>query len=160
MNQAINIYTDGSCPNNGSAFTIGGWAAVLDNGEKQLRLSGTVEQTTNNRMELTAILEGLKAVRAKEATIVVYTDSNYAKKGCMEWRHQWKRKGWRNSSNKPVENLDLWQQLDELLENRQVELRWVKGHNGHPMNELADRLAVAAANGQAIERKYHKSGEL
>lgn len=157
MTSIITIYTDGSCLNNGSDFAPGGWSAVLEGNGKQLRLSGHESPTTNNRMELTAILEGLKAIRADHANVTVYTDSAYARNGCREWRHNWKRNGWRKSNKKPVENADLWQELDALLDRHSVDLQWVKGHNGHPQNELADRLAVAAAHGQTI-RQYQKQG--
>jgi|TARA_R110000851_G_scaffold176026_1_gene322556 ribonuclease HI len=157
MENIITIYTDGACPNNGSEFSSGGWAAVLEGGGKQLRISGSDSPTTNNRMELMAILEGLKAINAECAQVVLYTDSAYARNGCKTWRHNWKRKGWRKSDNKPVENLDLWKQIDQLLERHEVDLRWVKGHSGHPQNELADRLAVAASHGQTV-CEYHKEG--
>lgn len=158
MASIITIYTDGACPNNGShEFTSGGWAAVLEGSGKQLRISGHESPSTNNRMELTAILEGLKAINAECAQVVLYTDSAYARNGCKTWRHNWKRKDWRKSDNKPVENLDLWKQIDQLLERHEVDLRWVKGHSGHPQNELADRLAVAASHGQTV-CEYHKEG--
>lgn len=158
MTSIITIYTDGSCLSNGSDFAPGGWSAVLEGNGKQLRLSGHESPTTNNRMELTAILEGLKAIRADHATVTIYTDSAYARNGCQDWRHKWKRNGWRKSDKKPVENADLWQELDVLLEKHGADLRWVKGHNGHPQNELADRLAVAAAHGQTT-RQYHSQGD-
>ena len=158
MTSIITIYTDGACPNNGSEFSSGGWAAVLEGGEKQLRISGHESPTTNNRMELMAILQGLKAINAEAARVTLFTDSAYARNGCKTWRHTWKRKGWRKSNNKPVENIDLWRQIDALLERHDVDLHWVKGHSGHPQNELADRLAVAASHGQTVNQ-YRKAGD-
>lgn len=158
MENRITIYTDGACPNNGSEFSSGGWAAVLEGGGKQLRISGSESPTTNNRMELRAILEGLKAINAESAKVTLCTDSAYARNGCQTWRHNWKGKNWRKSDNKPVENLDLWKQIDQLLERHEVDLRWVKGHSDHPQNELADRLAVAASRGQTISQ-YRKEGD-
>ncbi|MDT0500313.1 MULTISPECIES: ribonuclease HI [unclassified Halomonas] len=155
---SITIYTDGACPNNGSEFASGGWAAVLEASGKQLRISGHETPSTNNRMELTAILEGLKAINAECAKVVLYTDSAYARNGCKTWRHDWKRRGWRRAKNKPVENVDLWREIDQLLERHEVEIRWVKGHSGHPQNELADRLAVAASRGQTVSQ-YRKEGD-
>lgn len=155
---SITLYTDGSCINNGSPFARGGWAAVLEGSGKQLRISGHQSPTTNNRMELMAILEGLKAIRAESAVVTLYTDSAYARNGCKTWRHDWKRRGWRTAQKKPVENQDLWQQIDELLERHRVDLKWVKGHNGHPQNELADRLAHAAALGKEVS-EYRQAGD-
>lgn len=158
MKPDIIIYTDGSCLNNGSEFAPGGWAAVLENDSKQLRVSGRECPTTNQRMELTAILEGLKAVQGTGKAICIYTDSSYARNGCNEWRHNWKKNGWRKSDKKPAENLDLWKQLDELLEQHEVRVFKVKGHSGHPQNDLADSMAVAAAHGQTVN-EYRRVGD-
>ncbi|MCC5881906.1 MAG: ribonuclease HI [Halomonas sp.] len=157
----VTLYTDGSCINNGSPFAFGGWAVVLEYPQEQRRLSGKVEPTTSNRMELTAIIEGLKAIRSdwSEAPVIIFTDSNYVAQGCNLWRHNWKKNGWRNSQRKPVENLDLWQELDELLSTRSVDIHWVKGHNGHPMNELADKMAVVAAHGHTFDLAHFQPGD-
>ncbi|WP_114417527.1 ribonuclease HI [Marinospirillum perlucidum] len=158
MKSDISIYTDGSCLNNGSEFAPGGWAAVLENDCKQLRISGRECPTTNQRMELMAIIKGLKAVRSSSKVINVYTDSAYARNGCITWRHNWKKNGWIKSDKKPVENLDLWKQLDELLEQYEVTFYKVKGHSGHPQNELADSMAGAAARGQVF-KSYRQVGD-
>lgn len=159
MKPDISIYTDGSCLNNGSEFAPGGWAAVLENDRKQLRISGRECPTTNQRMELMAIIEGLKAIQGSGKVINIYTDSAYARNGCITWRHNWKKNGWKKKSDKkPVENLDLWKQLDELLEQHEVTLLKVKGHSGHPQNELADSMAVAAARGQVF-KGYRQVGD-
>lgn len=153
MTSTITIYTDGACKGNGQANAQGGWAAVLDNGKKQLHLSAGVSDTTNQRMELQAAIEGLKAVRKPEATIKLYTDSKYVQKGCEEWMINWKDNGWKAANGKPVKNIDLWQELDSLLEVLTVTFHWVKGHSGNKMNELADFLAVAAV-GDGLKKKY------
>lgn len=131
---------------------------MVEGSARQLRLSGHVSPATNNRMELTAVLEGLKAIRADDAIIKIYTDSAYVSNGCKDWRHRWKINGWRKSNKKPVENADLWIELDALLECHSVDLQWIKGHSGHLQNDLADRLAVAAARGQTV-RQYRKVGD-
>lgn len=155
----ICVYTDGSCLYNGSQSAQGGWGVVLENDEKQLILNGRERPTTNQRMELKAIIEALKSIRATHKEIHVYTDSAYALTGCEKWRHDWKRFGWRNKSNKKlVKNVDLWKELDALLEERTVRFHKVKGHSGHPQNELADALAVAASHGTVV-RKYREVGD-
>ncbi|MCG6341242.1 ribonuclease HI [Vibrio fluvialis] len=157
-NSTICVYTDGSCLNNGSQSAQGGWSVVIENEVKQLRLSGRESATTNQRMELKAIIEGLKSIKATHKEIHVYTDSAYAKNGCEKWRHDWKRFGWRKKSDKkPVENVDLWKELDALLEERKVRFYKVKGHSGHPQNELADVLAVMASRGTVV-KQYGKAG--
>src|SRR5690554_3592989 len=112
----ITIHTDGSCRNNGSDFAQGGWAAVLENGREQLRTSGSEQPTTNNRMELMALSGGLKASRREHSRARVFTDSKYGQKGCTEWLEGWKRNSWRRSGGKPVQNADLWQELDALIQ--------------------------------------------
>lgn len=155
------VYTDGSCINNGSPFAFGGWAAVLEYPQEQRRISGKVEPTTSNRMELTAIIETLKAIRSDwvDAQVIVNTDSAYVSRGCNEWLQGWKAKGWVNAQRKPVENQDLWQELDALLMARSVEVRWIKGHSGHPMNELADKMATAAAYGNTFTMAHFQPGD-
>lgn len=152
MTSVIEIYTDGSCLGNGTADAVGGWGAVLISGPQERHISGEVQSTTNQRMELTAIIEGLKAVCSSDQEIHLYTDSAYARNGCTQWLPNWKANGWRTASKKRVKNQDLWQELDQLIEQMpNLRFHWVKGHNGHPKNELADRLAVAAARGQTVD---------
>lgn len=158
----ITIYTDGSCENNGCLDATGGWAAVIDNGKEQLRLSAAVSSdghlpVTNQRMELLAVIESLKVSSIKMSTIHLYTDSSYVKNGATEWLQGWKTKGWKNSGGKPVKNVDLWEVLDELLGELDVSFRKVKAHTGDLMNELADTLA-SAASGEALKITKHPSG--
>lgn len=153
----LNIYTDGSCLGNGSEFAVGGWAAVIESDTRQLRISARCEQTTNNRMELQAVLEGLKAIKNDQLKAVIHTDSAYVLNGCKHWMPNWKRLGWRRPKNRPIENLDLWKELDEQLQKRPVDFVKVKAHSGHPQNELADSLANSAANGRSV-RTYLKAG--
>lgn len=157
----ITIYTDGSCVNNGSPFAFGGWAAVLEYPQEQRRISGRVEPTTSSRMELTAILEGLHAIRSDWSgyPVTLFTDSQYAANGCTQWRHGWKKRGWKTAQGKPVANLDLWEQLDILLDALPVDVRWIKGHNGEPLNELADKMALAAAYGNTFDMAYFQTGD-
>jgi len=131
------IYTDGACRGNPGP---GGWGAWLQYGDHEKELWGGEPETTNNRMELTAVIEALGAL-TRACDVVVYTDSEYVKKGMTEWLDGWKRKGWKTAARKPVKNADLWQQLDDLAAGQQVEWRWVKGHAGDPGNERADALA-------------------
>ena len=135
----ISIYIDGACdPNPGK----GGWGVVLLENGQQRTLSGGERDTTNNRMELTAAIMGLRSANSA-SPITVYCDSEYVKKGITEWITAWKRKGWKRQGG-VLANVDLWQELDRLNSARQVTWQWVRGHNGHPLNELADRLAVQA----------------
>ena len=139
------MYTDGACRNNPGP---GGWGVVLKRGEKGKELwGGTAEQTTNNRMEMTAAIEGLKSLKMPNP-VIIYTDSELLAKGASEWLEGWKRNGWKNSKRKPVENQDLWLEIDRLCALRResaslgdVEWRWVKGHAGDPENTRADTLA-------------------
>ena len=133
----INIYSDGACKGNPG---VGGWGALLVSGEHRKELVGGERLTTNNRMELTAVIEALQSLK-RCSQVCIYTDSQYVLKGINEWLPNWKRRGWRTSANTPVKNVDLWQRLDELVSQHQVEWQWVKGHNGHPGNERADALA-------------------
>lgn len=137
MKKRINIYTDGACKGNPGP---GGWGAVLEYGEHSKELFGGEMETTNNRMELMAAIEAL-AVLKEECDIVLTTDSQYVRKGITEWLVGWKRNGWKTSAKKPVKNADLWKQLDEQNARHSIEWKWVKGHSGHPGNELADQLA-------------------
>jgi len=135
--EAVEIYADGACKGNPGR---GGWGVILIFNQERKELHGGEPQTTNNRMELTAVIEGLSALK-KRSRVRVFTDSQYVQKGISEWIHQWKRRGWRTSDKKPVKNDDLWRRLDELRDGHEVEWHWVKGHAGHPENERADALA-------------------
>ncbi|MCP9465254.1 MAG: ribonuclease HI [Nitrospira sp.] len=135
----IEIYTDGACSGNPGP---GGWGVVVRDGKTHRELNGGEPSTTNNRMELLAVIEALQVVPEK-ASLRVYTDSRYVQKGISEWIHEWKRRRWKTADNKPVKNEDLWRRLDSLVSGRVVEWRWVKGHDGHPDNERADALARA-----------------
>jgi len=133
----IKIYTDGACKGNPGP---GGWGALLVAGKHSKELCGGEKETTNNRMELTAAIKALEAVK-KPAVIELTTDSQYVRKGITEWLQGWKKKGWKNSQKKPVKNSDLWRQLDQQNQRHSVSWHWVKGHSGHPGNEKADELA-------------------
>ncbi|HIZ50019.1 MAG TPA: ribonuclease HI [Candidatus Pseudomonas excrementavium] len=137
MSHTIEIFTDGACKGNPGP---GGWGVLLRLGEHQKTLFGGELNTTNNRMELTAAIRGLEALK-KPAKVLLTTDSEYVMKGIREWMPNWKKRGWKTASRQPVKNADLWQQLDALVNQHQVEWRWVKGHSGHPENDLADALA-------------------
>ena len=133
----IEAFTDGACAGNPGA---GGWGVLIIEGERRTEMSGGETATTNNRMEMTAAIEALKAT---SGPIRLYTDSQYLKNGITDWIKGWKRNGWRTADRKPVKNQDLWMALDEAVRSRTVEWRWVRGHNGHPENERADMLARA-----------------
>ncbi|EZQ17120.1 ribonuclease HI [Pseudomonas sp. G11-1] len=137
MSHTIEIFTDGACKGNPGP---GGWGVLLRLGEHQKTLFGGELNTTNNRMELTAAIRGLEALK-KPASVLLTTDSEYVMKGIREWMPNWKKRGWKTASRQPVKNADLWQELDALVNQHQVEWRWVKGHSGHPENDLADALA-------------------
>jgi len=134
----IKIYTDGACKGNPG---IGGWGALLIHNEQSIEIFDGELQTTNNRMELKAVIEALNHAKSMSDDIQIYTDSSYVQKGIQEWIHNWKKNGWRSSNKKPVKNQDLWQELDTLNSSLKVEWFWVKGHAGHPGNERADFLA-------------------
>ncbi len=135
---AIEIYTDGACSGNPGA---GGWGVILRCGETEKELSGGEKETTNNRMELTAVIEALKALKRK-CEITLYTDSRYVMDGVTQWMPNWKQNNWKTTNKKSaVKNLDLWQELDRLLPAHKIKWVWVKGHNGHPENERVDKLA-------------------
>ncbi len=133
----INIYADGGCRGNPGP---GGWGVLLEAGEHRKELWGGEPDTTNNRMELTAVIRALESLK-RPSIVQVHTDSQYVQKGISEWIHNWKRNGWRTADKKPVKNADLWQILDGLAKEHQVKWTWVKGHAGHPGNERADALA-------------------
>ena len=131
------IYTDGACRGNPGP---GGWGAVLVAGERRKTLYGGVQATTNNRMELTAAIEALRALKGRQR-VALYTDSKYVMDGIGTWLAGWKRRGWKTAARKPVKNQDLWQALDVAASRHEVTWNWVKGHSGHPGNEEADALA-------------------
>lgn len=133
----VEIFTDGACKGNPGP---GGWGALLRYGEVEKSLYGGEAETTNNRMELLAAIEGLSALR-EPCIVAITTDSQYVRKGITEWLANWKRNGWRTAAKEPVKNADLWQRLDEQNQRHQVTWHWVKGHNGHRENEIADSLA-------------------
>lgn len=133
----IEIYTDGACKGNPG---VGGWGALLVAGTKEKELFGGERETTNNRMELMAVIRALGALK-RPCHIVLHTDSQYVLKGITEWITGWKAKGWKTASKAPVKNVDLWQELDAAQLTHQIEWRWVRGHTGHPGNERADQLA-------------------
>lgn len=136
MNE-VEIYTDGACRGNPGP---GGWGVILIAGKHRKELYGGEPETTNNRMELMAVIEALRALK-RPCHIILHTDSQYVKKGITEWIHDWKRRGWKTAAKKPVKNADLWEILDEAQSRHEIEWRWVRGHAGHPENERADELA-------------------
>jgi len=141
--KVVEIYADGACKGNPGP---GGWGALLRTGGTERELYGGEPDTTNNRMELTAVIRALEALK-RRCKVRLYTDSQYVQKGISQWIHDWKRRGWRTADKKPVKNEDLWRRLDELAGAHQVEWHWVRGHAGHPENERADELANKAIGG-------------
>ena len=133
----VTMYTDGACKGNPGP---GGWGALLRYGDVEKELWGGEDTTTNNRMELQAVIAGLSAL-TRPSRVTIVTDSQYVKNGMTQWIHNWKRNGWKTAARKPVKNADLWQQLDTLVQKHDVHWEWVKGHSGHPGNERADALA-------------------
>ncbi len=131
------IYTDGACKGNPGP---GGWGAWLRMGEHEKELFGGERETTNNRMEMTAVVEALHSLK-RNCDVVLYTDSEYVCKGITEWIHGWKRRGWKTADKKPVKNADLWQRIEALAQLHRIDWRWVRGHAGDPGNERADALA-------------------
>ena len=140
VTDAVEIFTDGACRGNPGP---GGWGAVLRFGEHEKRLSGGSIDTTNNRMELTAAIEALDALR-RPCRVQLSTDSTYVRNGITQWIRNWKRRGWMTADRKPVKNVDLWQRLDQAALRHDVEWIWVRGHAGHEGNEKADTLARSA----------------
>ncbi|MET0100246.1 MAG: ribonuclease HI [Sedimenticola sp.] len=137
MADRVEIFTDGACRGNPGP---GGWGALLRYKGKEKELFGGEAETTNNRMELAAVINALKAL-TRSTQVCITTDSQYVKNGINQWIHNWKRNGWKTAAKKPVKNEDLWRELDALVAQHDVEWAWVKGHSGHPENELADTLA-------------------
>ena len=138
----VEIFTDGACKGNPGP---GGWGVLLRKGDTEKELSGGEAESTNNRMEMTAAIRALEALK-RPCAVALYTDSKYLIDGITRWIHGWKKKGWKNAAKKPVANADLWQELDALVQKHKVEWHWVKGHDGHPENERVDRLASDAAD--------------
>ncbi len=136
----VEIYTDGACRGNPGP---GGWAALLSFGATEKELAGAETHTTNNRMELTAVIRALQALK-RPVEVRVFTDSEYVRRGITEWVIAWKTRGWKTADRKPVKNQDLWEELDQLASAFSIEWRWVKGHSGVPGNERVDRLANEA----------------
>ncbi len=133
----VEMFTDGACRGNPGP---GGWGVLLRYGEVEKTLYGGEQHTTNNRMELMAVIKGLEALK-KPCKLKITTDSKYVLGGITEWMPNWKKRNWKTASKKPVQNVDLWQQLDALVSQHEIEWDWVKGHSGHPENDLADELA-------------------
>jgi len=138
--QVVEIYTDGACRGNPGP---GGWAATLRFADSEKELAGAEALTTNNRMELTAVIRALEALK-RPVRASVFTDSEYVRRGIKEWIHSWKARGWRTADRKPVKNQDLWERLDELAAVHEIEWHWVRGHSGVPGNERVDQLANQA----------------
>ena len=138
MNKKVTLYTDGACSGNPGP---GGWACILVYKETEKELYGGDPETTNNRMELTAVIQGLSILK-EPCDVDLYTDSKYVLEGATQWLSGWQENGWRKSNNKPVLNVDLWQILSKLLSQHKIEWHWVKGHAGNPYNERVDKLAV------------------
>ena len=142
----IKIYTDGACSGNPGK---GGWGAILLYGDKEKRINGFDPETTNNKMELKAVIEALKIIK-KNIKIEIHTDSIYVKDGITKWIFAWKKNDWKNSKKQKVKNSELWQELDSLVQKYDIDFFWVKGHNGDKYNEIADELAR-----NAIEQNLH-----
>jgi ribonuclease HI len=138
--EEVTVYTDGACEGNPGP---GGYAAIIDRRGKRNELTGSERQTTNNRMELLAVIAALRSLE-EPASVRIVTDSQYVAKGMTSWIHNWRRKGWKTASGAPVKNRDLWEELDELSRRHRVRWEWIRGHNGHPGNERADTLAREA----------------
>ena len=151
ISRKIELFTDGACKGNPG---LGGWGVLIKYSKISNELKGTQQQTTNNRMELIAVIEGLKSIQ-ENSHIEITTDSMYVKNGINQWIDNWKNNGWKTAAKKPVKNKDLWQELDELVQNYSIKWIWVKGHSGHPGNERADQLA-----NEAIEEFYDKNNTL
>lgn len=148
MSKVIEIYTDGACKGNPG---VGGWGAWMKYNEQEKSLFGGEQNTTNNRMEMTAVIRALEALK-RPSEVRLYTDSVYVQKGMLEWLAGWKAKNWRTANKKPVKNDDLWKQLDTLSNQHKIEWVWVKGHSGNQGNERADQLANAGV-AQILEQQ-------
>ena len=149
MTKILEIWTDGACKGNPG---VGGWGALLRYGDKSKELFGGELETTNNRMEMMAVIQALQAIKKKPTTIRLHVDSQYVKKGLTEWMSGWIARGWKNADKKPVKNQDLWQELKQLSSEHVIEWIWVKGHAGDPGNERADELANLGVEQVLAER--------
>jgi len=137
---SVDLFTDGACSGNPGP---GGWAAILRAGNHEKELSGGQRATTNNRMELIAVIRGLEAL-SRPSDVTIHTDSRYVMDGVTQWMKRWKANGWKTADKKPVKNEELWRELDEMCARHTIRWRWVRGHSGHPENDRADALARAA----------------
>jgi len=137
VQKTVEIFTDGACRGNPGP---GGWGALLRYDGHERHLYGGEPETTNNRMELTAVIEALNSL-TRSCQVEITTDSTYVKDGINSWIHNWKKRNWMTAAKKPVKNKDLWQSLDQAVQKHEVNWHWVKGHSGHPENEMADELA-------------------
>ncbi len=137
---SVDLFTDGACSGNPGP---GGWAAILRAGDHEKELSGGERATTNNRMELTAVIRGLEAIN-RPSDVTIHTDSRYVMDGITQWLKRWKANGWKTADKKPVKNEELWRELDQMCARHKITWRWVRGHSGHPENERADALARTA----------------
>lgn len=135
--EEVVVYTDGACSGNPGP---GGWGVLLKYGDHVKEMSGGEKETTNNRMEMTAVIEALNSLK-RPCKVALYTDSTYVRDGITSWIHNWKKRGWKTAAKKPVKNVDLWQQLDDAAQRHDVDWHWVRGHDGDPGNERADELA-------------------
>ena len=138
---SITIYTDGACSGNPGP---GGWGAILMWNDHEKELSGGESDTTNNRMEMMAVIKALEALKKDNTEVTIYTDSKYVLQGATEWLEGWKARGWKSANKKPVKNKDLWELIDSQIQRHSVKFIWVKGHSGDEFNERVDKLAVAA----------------
>lgn len=141
MPEIVEIFTDGACRGNPGP---GGWGALLRFQGKEKKLSGAEGMTTNNRMEMTAVIAALEALKHSRHPVVLTTDSRYVKDGITQWLPNWKKRGWKTAGKKPVKNADLWKKLDKLAAQHTIDWHWVKGHSGHAENDLVDELANIA----------------
>lgn len=148
----VHLFTDGACRGNPGP---GGWGVLLRYGDREKRLYGAEEHTTNNRMELMAAIQGLEAL-TRPCTVVLTTDSQYVRNGITQWLVQWKKRDWKTADRKPVKNVDLWQRLDAAAARHRVRWEWVRGHTGHPENEIADALANQAIDEMAAKAKQQR----
>ncbi|MEJ2177353.1 MAG: ribonuclease HI [Gammaproteobacteria bacterium] len=146
MQDRVTIYTDGACRGNPGP---GGWGVVLSSGKHEKLLKGAEQETTNNRMELVAAIEALTALK-RHCVVELYTDSQYLRRGVLEWLEDWKKRDWKTAAKKPVKNRDLWEALDQQLNRHEIIWHWVKGHSGNPGNEQADALANDAIDEMLI----------
>jgi len=148
LDKKINIYTDGACKGNPGE---GGWGAILNYQDQSKEISGYSKNTTNNIMELTAVIKSLEVLKTS-CDIIITTDSQYVKNGITQWIHNWKKNGWKTANKKPVKNKALWVLLDQLTSEHTIQWEWIKGHSGHPQNERADELANLVIEKYSLEQ--------